>query len=208
MGAVEGIHPKIIETLRQNAKMDDAEIKLCLSYFEKKDFKKKQHFLLAGEVCRTKGYINKGCFRRYTTDQHGKEVIINFALEEWWIGDLESYNSQQPTIYSVQALEDSEVLCITHLNHLKLCEAMPKYKSFHEEKTQRSHYAMLRRLSVNQSGTQEEKYLLLMEKQPELFQRVPLHYIASYLGIEPESLSRLRKRLTLKEKNLNQSQGL
>ena len=134
---------------------------------------------------------------------NGKEVIINFALEEWWIGDLESYNSQEPTIYNVQAIEDSEVLCITHLNHLRLSEAMPKYKSFHEEKTQRSHYATLRRLSVNQSGTPEEKYLLLQEKQPELFQRVPMHYIASYLGIEPESLSRLRKRITLKEKGNN-----
>src|SRR3954468_8491640 len=131
MNNQEGIHPKIIAKLKEAAKMDNDEIELALSFFEKRCYKKKQHFLLAGEVCRTKGYINKGCFRRYTTDRHGKEAILNFALEEWWIGDLESYNSQEPTIYSVQALEDSEVLCISHINHLRLSEALPKYKTFH-----------------------------------------------------------------------------
>jgi CRP-like cAMP-binding protein len=200
------IHYKIIETLRNTAQLNDAQIEKCLSYFEKKDFRKKQHFLMTGEICNTKGLINKGCFRRYTTDASGKECVLNFAVEDWWIGDLESFNNQQPTEYSVQALEDSEVLCISRMNHLLLSEAIPAYKLFHDEKTRRSHYATLKRLTTAQSGSPEQKYLLLMEQQPYLFQRVPLHFIASYLGIEPESLSRLRKRITLKEKNLNHRQ--
>lgn len=202
MNLKEEIHPKILETLRNAAQFNDLQIEHCLSYFEKKVFKRKQHFLLAGEICHSKGIINKGCFRRYITDHHGKEVIINFAVEDWWIGDLESFNNQLPTEYNVQALEDSEVLCIPRLNHLKLYEIMPEYKMFHEEKTKRSHYATLKRLSTAQAGTPEERYLLLLEQQPYLFQRVPLHYIASYLRIEPESLSRLRKRLTFKERKL------
>lgn len=200
MLTAEGIHPKIIESLRNTAKLNDSEIEECLGYFTKKLFSKKQYFLKAGDTCHTKGIINKGCFRRYVTDSNCKEVILNFAIEDWWIGDLESFNTQVPTHYDVQALEDSEVLCIKREQHLALCGVMPKYKQFHEEKTQRSHYATLKRLSTASSGTPEEKYLLLISQYPQLFQRVPLHYIASYLGIEPESLSRLRKRLTLKEK--------
>ena len=200
MNIKEGIHPKILETLKNSSLFNDNQIEQCLGYFEKKVLKKKQHFLMAGETCNVKGIVNKGCFRRYVTDHHGKEVIINFAVEDWWIGDLESFNNQQPTEYNVQALEDSEVLCISRMNHLTLCETMPAYKTFHDEKTKRSHYATLKRLSTAQSGTPEERYLFLLEQQSYLFQRIPLHYIASYLSIEPESLSRLRKRLTLKEK--------
>ena len=109
MNIKEDIHPKILETLKNSALFNDNQIEQCLGYFEKKVLKKKQHFLMAGETCNVKGIVNKGCFRRYVTDHHGKEVIINFAVEDWWIGDLESFNNQQPTEYNVQALEDSEV---------------------------------------------------------------------------------------------------
>ena len=206
MSSFDHIHARILETFKNTAQFNDAEIKQCLDFFERRMIKKKQHFLTAGEICNSKGIVNQGCFRRYVTDHRGKEVILNFALEDWWIGDLDSFNNQKPTEYSVQALEDSEVLCISRSRHLELCELMPKYKNFHQEKTVRSHYATLKRLTTTQSGSPEEKYLLLMKQQPQLFQRVPMHCIASYLGIEPESLSRLRKRINGKEKNLNQGQ--
>ena len=93
---------------------------------------------------------------------------------------------------------ETQLLMLSRENFMKACEEFPKYKAFHQEKMQRSHFATLKRISVTTSGTPEEKYLLLAKEQPQLFQRVPLHYIASYLGIEPESLSRLRKRLTEK----------
>jgi CRP-like cAMP-binding protein len=200
------IHPKIVETLRTLANMTNAEVVKCMSRFELRSFKRKEHFLIAGEICRVKGYVNKGCFRRYTTSMQGKEVILNFAMEDWWIGDLESMSSLRPSIYSIQALEDSEVFCISETGHLQLCAEMPGYFSLHEEKIKRSHFASLKRLTVAQAGTPEEKYLLLVQQQPQLLQRVPMHYIASYLGIEPESLSRLRRRMAEKEKNLNHRQ--
>jgi CRP-like cAMP-binding protein len=200
MNQFEGIYPEIINKLRTSGNFTDEEIIEAFNYFDKRDIKRKDFFLRAGDVCHTKGYINKGCFKRYTIDDHGKEIIINFAFEEWWIGDLESFNTHKPSIYFVQALEDSEVFCISQENHLQLCKVMPKYQAFHERKAESSHYATLKRLTSFQSKTPEEKYLSLIQKYPQLFQRVPLHYIASYLGIEPESLSRLRKRLSRKEK--------
>ena len=190
--------PKFIETLRKQAEFTDEQLEKFLEFWEIKTVRKKDFHLRPGETCKATAYVNKGCLRRYIVNEHAKEVIVNFALEDWWIGDLESFFLQKPTIYYVQALEDSELLLLSRENFLLACEAFPKYKAFHQEKMQRSHFATLKRISVTTSGTPEERYLLLAQQQQQLFQRVPLHYIASYLGIEPESLSRLRKRLTAK----------
>lgn len=195
---ISKVQPKFLETLRKQAEFTDEQLERFLGRWEVKRLKKKEIHLRAGEICRATAYVNKGCLRRYVINEHDKEVIVNFALEDWWIGDLESFFLEQPTRYYIQALEDSELLLLSRENFLRACEEFPKYKAFHQDKMQRSHFATLKRISITTSGTPEEKYLLLAKEQPLLFQRVPLHYIASYLGIEPESLSRLRKRLTEK----------
>lgn len=192
------IHPGLARSLEKFAGFTDTEIVTFHSFLTVVQLKKKEHLLRPGETSRCTSYVNKGCMRRYIIDEHAKEIILNFAVEDWWIGDLESFISQKPTVYYVQALEDSELLSLSHNNFLRLCEELPKYKHFHDEKVQRNHYATLKRLAIAKSGTPEEKYLLLEKEMPRLFQRIPLHYIASYLGIEPESLSRLRKRLSEK----------
>lgn len=200
MEEFEDIHPAIINRLRKTGNLTDDEIRETLTYFERRCVKRKEYILRAGEVCRVRAYINKGCFRRYLIDDHAKEVIINFAFEEWWIGDLDSFDSHKPSIYFAQALENSEVFCIDEENLYRLFETIPKFRVFDTKKIEKSHFAMLKRLALMQSASPEEKYIALIDKYPQVFQRVPLHYIASYLGIEPESLSRLRKRLLLKEK--------
>ena len=152
--------PKFIETLRKQAEFTDAQLEEFLKLWEVKCLKKKDHHFRAGEICNATAYVNKGCLRRYVINEHDKEVILNFALEDWWIGDLESFFLQKPTIYNAQALEDSELLLLSRENFLKTCEQFPKYKAFHEDKIQRSHFATLKRISVTTSGTPEEKYLL------------------------------------------------
>jgi len=191
--------PRLFEVLREQASFTEDEIQCFQSFLDLRVFKKKEHLLRAGEISGATSYVKKGCLRRYVIDEHAKEVIINFAVEDWWIGDLESFHFQRPSPYYIQALEESELLLLSRPNFLRVCEELPKYKVFHERKEQRSHYATLKRLSIISGGTPEEKYLLLMKQQPQLFQRIPLHYIASYLGIEPESLSRLRRRLAEKK---------
>ena len=108
---------------------------------------------------------------------------------------------QKPTIFYVQALEECELLLLSRKNFIRANEEIPKFKIFHDKKVQRNHYYALKRLTLTKSATPEEKYLLLMKEQPQLFQRIPLHYIASFLGIEPESLSRLRKRIVIHPHN-------
>ena len=200
MNLSEGIHPLILESFRNDYHFNDEEIIEVLSYFEKKEIKRKEFILRAGAICRGRSYINKGCFRRYTINEQGKEVSIDFSFEEWWIGDRESMQKRQPSIYFVQAMEDSEVFWIDEETYKKLCDAVPIFNDFQVRKMEVSYFAAAKRLLLFQSATQEEKYLALLQKYPQLFQRIPLHYIASYLGMEPESLSRLRNRLCNKEK--------
>ena len=194
----------LVNTLRDRAEFTEKEITAFLTFLEVRNVKKKEHYLRPGEISGATAYVKRGCLRRYVIDEHGKEIIINFAVEDWWIGDLESFHFQRPSIYYIQALEESELLLLSRKNFMQVCEEFPKYRLFHEQKEQRSHYATLKRLSLTQGGTPEERYVLLMQQQPQLFQRIPLHYIASYLGIEPESLSRLRKRLARKNPNHRQ----
>ena len=190
--------PLLENVLRDSAGLTDEEINFYMSLLVKKTISKKDHLLMAGEVSNDIAYITKGCLRRYIIDNHAKDIILNFALEDHWVGDLESFISQKPTIYYIQALEDCETLLLSRKNFIRVCEELPGFKKFHDSKVQRNHYYTLKRLSFAKSATPEEKYISLMEEQPQLFQRIPLHFIASYMGIEPESLSRLRKRIVIK----------
>jgi CRP/FNR family transcriptional regulator, anaerobic regulatory protein len=201
MNSTSIFSPLLIDQLRLLAGFTDEEIEHYLSFLRVKNIGKKEHFLMAGDTCLNIAYINKGCLRRYIIDEHEKETIINFALEDYWIGDLESFMNQKPSIFYVQALENSELLLISRENFFRANKELPKFKQFHDNKVQRNHYNTLKRLSIANSATPEEKYISLMNEQPQLFQRIPLHYIAAYLGIEPESLSRLRKRIVIKPRN-------
>lgn len=192
------IRPGLYDALNKHAGFSRDEYEFYCSLLKMRIVKKKEHYLQAGDISRATAYVASGCFRQYIIGDQGKEIIIQFALEDWWIGDLESFHYEKPSTFYIQALEDSELMLLSRRDFLRVCEELPKYKSFPDEKVQRNHFATLKRLSIAKLGTPEEKYLLLMKEQPQLFQRVPLHYIASFLSIEPESLSRLRKRLSVK----------
>ncbi|MFI5187749.1 MAG: Crp/Fnr family transcriptional regulator, partial [Chitinophagales bacterium] len=143
-----------------------------------------------------RAYINKGSTRTYTMDEKGGEHILFFAFEDWWIGDLESYYDQQPALVYIQATENCELLCLAKTELEKLWTEIPNLKKMFEQKEQRSSFANLHRLQEVKSLSAEEWYLNLIQKHPQVFQRIPLQYIAMYFDIEPPSLSRLRKRLS------------
>ncbi|HEY6906181.1 MAG TPA: Crp/Fnr family transcriptional regulator [Ignavibacteriaceae bacterium] len=191
----------LASTLKSQAGLTNEETELFLSFLSLKKLHKKEHYLNAGDICNAVAYVNKGCLRRYIIDEHLKESIIYFALEDYFICDLESLMLKEPTVYYIQALEDCELLLLSRENLSRVYDLIPKFKEFHDYKMKRNHYYTIKRLTFAKSATPEEKYLLLMKDQPQLFQRIPMHFIASYLGIEPESLSRLRKRLTIKPHN-------
>ncbi|HYM93004.1 MAG TPA: Crp/Fnr family transcriptional regulator [Chitinophagaceae bacterium] len=181
-------------------KMDFAEeeFTLTLSHFRREYIPRKFFYLKAGQVSRQRAYINKGSTRTFTIDEKGGEHILFFAFEDWWIGDLESFYTQQPATLYIQAMEDCELLVLPKADLENLSIRIPKLKVMFQQKEQRSSFANLHRLQEVKSLSAEERYLNLIKMHPHIFQRIPLQYIAMYLDIEPQSLSRMRKRLSEK----------
>ncbi|MFY7889436.1 MAG: Crp/Fnr family transcriptional regulator [Spirosomataceae bacterium] len=143
-------------------------------------------------------FVTKGLLRAYTIDEHGKEHIIQFAPENWWLNDKNSFYFGEPSLFFIEAVEDTEVIYLTKqffdtANHLLPCFAAWNTVILHN-----SIRFMQKRINLLLSATAEARYLDFMKLYPNLMFRVPQTMIASYLGITPESLSRVRKALATK----------
>jgi len=195
---LKNINHKFVELFRQKFAFTEEEFTLFLSCFAFKTVTKKDYYLRAGECCHSKAYLNKGCARNFVVDEKGHERILFFSFEDWWLGDFDSYYSGKSATNNIQMLEDSELLVISKEDFEKLEQEIPKLKQWYSYKMLRSASAARNRIEEMKTLSAKERYLDLLEKQPHIFQRVPQQYIASYLNIEPQSLSRMRNRLTNK----------
>lgn len=175
--------------------LNETEFEHLISHFRREYIPKGYYFFKAGDVCKKIAYINTGTTRTFTTDEKGREHILYFSFEDWLIGDQESLFTQQPGSWNIQAVEDCEIFAISKTEMDNLENEIPKLKEWHTIKQFRNHFATLHLLAEIKTLTHEERYCHLIDKHPHVFQRVPLQYIASYLDIEPQSLSRLRKRI-------------
>ena len=192
------LSPKFIDLFINKMGFTGEEFTLMLSFFRREYIPRKFFYMKAGQLAKQRAYINKGSTRTFTIDEKGSEHILFFSFEDWWVGDLESYYTEQPATLYVQAMEDCELLCLPKTDLDKLGEQLPKIKTVFEEKERKSLFANMHRLQEVKTLSAEDRYLNLINKHPEIFQRIPLQYIAMYLDIEPQSLSRLRKRLSCK----------
>jgi CRP-like cAMP-binding protein len=170
------------------------EIDLIQGLFALKKFRKRQYFLQEGEVCKYTCFILRGAMRQYRVDEKGEEHIINLFLEKWWASDRESLMNQTPSLYFIDAWEDTEVLMgtKTELNHL--VDQIPALGEWVRKLDANAAIASQRRISAAISLTAEERFYDLEKTHPEFLQRFPQHIIASYLGINRETLSRIRAR--------------
>ena len=192
------VSQQFIDLFIKKMEFSEEEFAIVLSHFKREYIPRKFFYLKAGQISRQRAYINKGSTRTFTMDERGGEHILFFAFEDWWIGDLESYYNQQPASLNIQAMEDCELLVLPKPDLDRLSIEIPKLKKMFEQKEQRSSFANLHRLQEVKTLSAEERYLNLIKRHPQIFQRIPLQYIAMYLDIEPPSLSRLRKRLSEK----------
>jgi CRP-like cAMP-binding protein len=178
--------------------LTDEEFNICIKFFNSKKLKKYQFLLNEGEICRYIGFVNSGCLRQYSIDNQGAEHIIQFAIEDWWVSDLHSFLSGFPATYNIDALQDSEVLLLDKSARDELLNACPKMERFFRLLIESNHVATNQRISDSLSASAEERYLKFIKTYPQLFEQVTQNQIASYLGITPQSLSRIRKELTQK----------
>jgi len=176
-------------------KISHEECDYMLSLAKEFLLKKKEHFFINGEIAKYVGFIQKGCLRYYYIDEKGEDHIIYFAQEEWWIGDLDSFYRDVPTNTNLQALEETIIYAFDKKNFDTIRSEIPAFDEYVKKRHAKATSARLDDMMAQRSTTAEDRYLKLLSSFPDIFQRVPQHYIASYLGIKPESLSRIRKKL-------------
>jgi len=184
--------------IEKRVQLTDEEFEVISKFFIPKKLRKKQFLLHEGEVCKNIGFVNSGCLREYTIDSKGSEHIIQFAIEDWWISDPNSFLSGLPSTYNIDALENSEVLLLEKSAREKLLDFCPKMERFFRILIEANFVATQRRITESLSTSAEERYLKFIKTYPKLIEQVSQNHIASYLGITPQSLSRIRKELSQK----------
>ena len=182
-------------TLREKVPFSNEELDQLRIHLTPKKLRRKQYLLQEGDVCRHLTFVEKGALRSYTVDEKGSEHIIQFALEGWTISDLYSFLTGEPASYNIDALEDCELVMVSKSAHETLLTTMPKWETFIRLQVTGAYIAMQRRLTSIISLTLEERYNNFRDTYPQIVQRVPQHMIASFMGLTPETLSRVRRKL-------------
>ena len=164
-----------------------------------KKLTKRQYLLQEGEVCKSVAFVSKGMLRSYLVDEKSNERIMQFAPEGWFISDLYSFVTEDYSNLNIVAIESSELILISKTAHVYLEKAVPAFLKFNYMQYRGAYIALQKRLTDMFMLSAEEKYIKLLKIYPDITQRVPQHMIASYLGLTPETLSRVRKKLVVKK---------
>jgi len=189
------MHDLLLKSITEKIRITSAEETRLKEFFIPKKVRKKQYILNAGDVCQYITFIEKGMLRSFTVDDEGNEHVVQFAIEGWWISDIGSFLSGDSALYNIEALEDSEVLNLTKPAMDDLMDQLPPLERYFRLLMQNNIVALQRRVIAYMSLSAEEKYLKLMDVCPDIISRAPQQYVASYLGITPETLSRIRKQV-------------
>lgn len=160
--------------------------------------RRKQYLLQEGDLWKYDAFVTKGLLRTYRVDEKGQEHFIQFCPENWWAGDRYSYITGEPARYNIDAYEDSEVILIPKDDFESARNSIPNLNNFMFRLLERSFISLQNRVHSNITHTAEEKYMDFLKTYPDLSNRLPLHMIASYLGIAAETLSRIRNQLVKK----------
>ena len=178
--------------------LSDDERVLFSEAFVPFKLRKRQYLLQAGDQCKNFAFIVKGSMRQYSVDDKGTEHFVRLGVEGWWMGDRESWVIGTPSLYNIDALENSEILLITRENANKLIRTVPAFCEMAHQLDENNNIANQRRLTSSISGTAERRYADFVDCYPELLERFPQHIIASYLGITKDTLSRVKRNILQK----------
>lgn len=186
---------KLSKYLESNLEIDESKILSVVKECPVKKVKKDEFLLRENEYCKYTFFVENGLLRQYSIDGKGKDHTISFAPESWFVSDRESAYFNQPSPYFIQALEDSDVVLLNESFINTLSEKLPSFTNFNNKLLHNHIRHLQNRINMLLSASAEERYLEFMEMYPDILLRVPQTMVASYLGITPESLSRVRKEL-------------
>ena len=184
----------ILTHVRQRISLTPAEEKLFTDCLTISKIRKRQFIIQPGFTAQHRNYVLEGCLRSYVTDEEGQEHTIQFAVEDWWISDYNSYIYQQPATMFVIALEDSVVVKIDYETEQRLKSSSHTFETFFRIMAERSTAYMQRRIINNLTQTAQERYDSFLARYPQIATRVPQYALASFLGMSTEFLSKIRNR--------------
>ncbi|MFM7311237.1 MAG: Crp/Fnr family transcriptional regulator [Flavobacteriales bacterium] len=188
-----------METLLLNIQkvvpLSEKDREIILASFEFRKLEKKETLIESGELTRCVAFVLEGCLRSYSTDDNGFEHILQFAPEGWWITDMSGFVSQSKSSLDIEAIIPSEVMLLTRQNQLHLFDQVPILERYFRILLENSLVSTRRRLMGNLSSQAKNRYLDFEKVYPGLEQKIPQKLIASYIGVTPEFLSKLRSQL-------------
>ncbi|MES2809028.1 MAG: Crp/Fnr family transcriptional regulator [Bacteroidota bacterium] len=178
--------------IRRYVSISDDEAQIITTKLKTKTLKKKDFLITPGKVCRANYFVSTGLLRLYFINKKQLEQITHFGLEGWWVTDLDSLDSQKPSRFYLQALEDTEVVVWDTETQAQLTKEIPQLETYFRIILQRAYAASQRRIEFLHSNTDEERYRNFSTWFPGFVQRVPQYMLASYLGFTPQFLSKIR----------------
>lgn len=185
----------ILDYISRYIQLHTEEEKYFLSILKPRKYLKRQFVVQAGDECRYETYVVKGCLKAYFVDPDGNSHVIQFAVEDWWISDMDSLMNGTPATFNIDAVEDTEVLQIERTDFNNLFERIPKFNVMYRAMLMKAFVAHQRRIVDNLCKPAKDRYLDFVKRYRNIEQRVPQHQIASYLGMTPEFLSQIRRKL-------------
>jgi CRP-like cAMP-binding protein len=177
---------------RTTTPLSENDMETLNTIFVPKRLRKRQFLLQAGEVCKYTGFLVKGAMRQYSVDEKGIEHVVELSIEEWWVGDRESFVNLTPSLFYIDAWENSDLLLLSRDDYFNKLKPIPAVVELSGKLDERHAFAMQRKVNAFISMSAEERYNELLHTYPEFLQRFPQHIVASYLGITKETLSRIR----------------
>jgi CRP-like cAMP-binding protein len=177
--------------IEQIVPLTDAEFEHILSHFTEKKFKKHQFVIQEGNTVEYEYFVFAGLLKAAYINEEGKEHIIQFAMENWWITDYQAFFNQARATLNIDCIENVTLLGISFDNKQKLCSASHKMEHFFRVKTTSGYISLQQRVLSLLNNNAQSRHAQLLKQYPALFQRLPKSLIAAYLGVSRETLSRL-----------------
>ena len=194
------MYQQLRDHIKNHIPLSNIEFEAICRVMERASFKKREALVTAGSSCEHFYFVLSGSLRTYTTDDRGHEHIFHLAFEDWWTADLFSFITGDVAFFSIEALENTEVLSIHRDDYEVLLSNYPKFERFFRLLMQNAYVASQKRTMDIMSLSAEKRYLDLVRRYPKMELRVAQHHIASFLGITPEALSRIKRSLIEKRK--------